>query len=158
MQPSNWKTYNNTSFNFSLSYPLELTIQEKSHGLGVSDISFNNPNANPQNAPEYQILIYPKAIGNLIGQDFDQFYALPEQNTQLMTSEGNAPQQFTKVGNITINGMRAFNFRTTSDPPDPTEETEIGTYIKLKEDTLIISTGESNKTSLDYMLSTFKSD
>ncbi len=157
IQPSNWKTYNNTSFNFSLSYPLELTIQEKSYGLGVTDISFTNPNGNPQNAPEYQILIYPKTIGKLIGQDFDQFYALPEQSTQLMTSEGNTPQQFTKVGNITINGMHAFNFRTTASPPDPTEETEIGTYIELKENTLIISTGESNKTSLDYILSTFKS-
>lgn len=158
MQPSNWKTYDNSSFNFSLSYPSELTPQEKSHGLGVTDISFSNPNSNPQYAVKYQILIYPANMGKLIGQDFNQFYALPPQSTQLMTSDSSTPQQFTKIGNITINGMAAFNFRTTSDPPDPTQEAEIGTYIKFGKNTLIISTGESNQTALNYMLSTFKSD
>lgn len=158
MQPSDWKTYNNISFNFSLSYPQELTTQENSHGLGVTDISFTNPNSNPQNAPKYQILIYPKTIGNLIGQSFEQFYNLPAQSTQLMTSEATTPQQFTKIKNTTINSLRAFNFRTTSDPPDPAEEAEIGTYIELGESTLIISTGESNQTILDHILSTFKSN
>lgn len=149
------KTYKNTSFNFSLDYPSELKIQENSYGLGVADISFVSP-VNPN--PQYQILIYPKTIGRLIGQDFDQFYALPAQTTQLMTSEASSPQQFTKIKNTTINGLRAFDFRTTSDPPDPNEEAEIGTYIELGENTLIISTRESNKATLYHMLSTFKSD
>lgn len=157
IEPSNWKTYKNTSINFSLNYPSELTTQEKSHGLGVTDISFINPNSNPQNALKYQILIYPKTIGNLIGPNFEQFYNLPSPSTQLMTSENSAPQQFTKIKNTAIYGLRAFDFRTTSDPPDPTEEAEIGTYIELGKNTLIISTVESNKTVLDYMLSTFKS-
>lgn len=155
--PGIWKTYKNSSFNFSLNYPAELTVQEKSHDLGIADISFSNPNGNPQNGPKYQILIYPKIIGNLIGQNFDQLYALAPQDTLLMTSESSTPQQFTKINNNTINSLRAFKFRATSDPPDPAEEAEIGAYIELGENTLIISTGESNQTILDYMLSTFKS-
>lgn len=156
--PQNWSIYNNTSFNFSLSYPSELTTQENSHGLGVTDIAFATAaNIDSQNLPEYQILIYPKTIGKLIGQDFDEFYSLPAQSTQLMTSQASAPQQFTKNRNITINSFRAFEYTTTSSPPNPNEESEIGIYIEIGENTLIISTGESNKTTLDYMLSTFKS-
>jgi hypothetical protein len=75
-----------------------------------------------------------------------------------MTSEATTPQQFTKIKNTTIYGLRAFDFMTTASPPDPTEEAEIGTYIELGKNTLIISTGESNKSTLDYMLSTFKSN
>jgi hypothetical protein len=155
----NWNTYNNTSLNFSLTYPSGLTLHENSHGLGVTDISFTSPdNTNAQNAPDYQILIYPKSIGKLIGQDFNELFALTSNSTLRMTSDASAPQQFTKIGNITINGLRAFDYTTTSDPPDPSEEPEIGTYIELGENTIIISTGESNKAILDHMLSTFKSD
>lgn len=155
--PSSWKTYKNASRNFSLSYPSELITQENSHGLGITDITFINTNSHPQNSLKYQILIYPRTIGNLIGQSFDQFYALPPQTTYLITTDSSSPQQVTKIENIKINYLRGLTFRTTSDPPSPTEETEIGVYIELKDNIFIISTGESNKTILDYMLSTFKS-
>ncbi len=155
--PQNWNTYNNSSLNFSLSYPSVLIINEKSHGLGVTEISLTgNTSPDPEVTPDYQILIYPKAIGKLIGQDFDQYYTLAASSTQSMTSDASSPQQFTKIRNFKINELRAFEFRTTSDPPDPFVEGEIGTYIEIDGSTLIISTGESNKSILDHMIASFK--
>ncbi len=156
-KPQSWNIYKNTTFNFSMEYPSDLKALEKSHGMGVADISFKSPtNSYTQGAADYQILIYPKIIGGLIGQDFDKLYALVSPSTQRMTSESSVPQQFTKISNMTISGLRAFNFRTTSDPPDPYAEAEVGVYIEIEGGTLIISTKESNAAILDQMISTFK--
>lgn len=157
--PQDWKTYKNSEINFSLNYPSNLSVHENSHGLGIVDISFISPdNTDSANSPDYQILIYPKTVGKLIGQDFDQLYTLPAPSTQRMTMGGqeNTPQQFTKFENLTIDGLRAFKFMTTSDPPDPNVEAELGDYIEINDSTFIISTNESNRDILNHMLSTFK--
>ncbi len=155
----NWKTYNNTTLNFSLSYPSYLTIKENEYGFGVADISFSTTaNADPQNSnPDYQILIYPDTISKLIGHDFNTLYALPANTTERMTSKTTKPQLYTKIKNKTINGYQAFDFETSDDPPDPYIQPETGTYIKFENNSTLISTGQNNRKTLDQILSTFKS-
>lgn len=154
----NWNTYKNISLNFSLKYPSDCKLHENSQGLGVEEISFNSPeNKDPENSPDYQILVYPKSFGKLIGQDFDEIYALPISSTMRLSSEGSSPQQFTKKANKTIKGLRAIEYISTADPPNPGEEEEVGYYIEYKDSVLIITTINSNKGNLDYMVSTFKS-
>ncbi len=150
--PQDWKTYSNNTFNFSLALPSTLRAQENSLGLGIAGISFVNPD---NNKAIYQILIYPKTIGKLIGMDFDILYALPVPSTMRMTT-GKTSQIFTKTESEAVESLRSFEFRSTSDPPDPNVEAEIGAYIEIGESTLIISTGESNKAILNHMLSAFK--
>jgi hypothetical protein len=56
----------------------------------------------------------------------------------------------------TISNLRAFDFRSTSDPPELTIEAEIGIYLEIEGSTLIISTGESNRAILEHMIATLK--
>jgi hypothetical protein len=148
-----WNTYSDTEFAFSIEYPPGYKVQKSYHGLGVSDISFINLDNNKVN---YQMLIYPDSIGKLIGQDFDNLYSLPDDSTHLMNSEGGSQQQFTKIGNKTLNNRRAFEFSTASHPVKPDYEAEIGVYIDLGGSVLLISTTESNKSNLDRIISTFR--
>ena len=148
----NWTTYNNTTLNFSLLYPSHLTVKENEHGFGVADITFSNTTNH-----DYQMLFYPAIIGKLIVQDFNTLYALPANTTQRMTSETMKPQLYTKINNRTINGHRALDFEATDDPPDPYIEPEVGTYIELGENRMIISTRQSNRATLNQMLINFKS-
>jgi len=152
--PQEWKKYTNTSLEFSIDYPDQMEFEENSRGLGVWDIYFYSDQTS--DIQDIQILVYPVAIGKLIGQDFEQLYSLPDNSTQLMTIEGSDPQQYTKIVNKTVSGLRALDFKTTSDPPDPNVEAESGVVIELDDSILIISTGESDKAILDKMLTTFK--
>lgn len=151
-----WKEYVNQENKFSLLYPENLSAHENPHGLGVVDISFEKTTGGDERAYEYQILIYPKTIGKLIGQDFDQLYALEPQSVFKMTSQNSTPQQFTKIVNVTVDDFRALRFRTTAYPPDPEIEAEVGAYIENENSVIILSTGENNLSDIDYMLTTFK--
>ena len=155
----NWSTYKNSALNFSIEYPTGLKVNENLQSFGVGNIVINSPdNNNSQNNPDYEILIYPSAIGKLIGQDFEVLYALPAPSTERLTmgNTRNKPRQFTKLANRIISGYKAFNYSTTDDPPDPSLQTEIGTYIEIGDSTLIISTSEYNQAILDHMLSSLK--
>jgi hypothetical protein len=154
-----WKTYNNKTFNFSINYPSNLNIDENDHGLGVLDIAFTNAaNADTQDSiADYQILIYPSAVEKFIGHDFNTLYSLPANTTERMSAQSMQPQLYTKVKNRTIDNHRGFDFEATNDPPDPYVEVEAGTYIDLGKSRMIISTGKSNRATLDQMLINFKS-
>lgn len=155
--PESWNTYNNSEIKFSVQYPSGMKVKEDSHGLGVVEISINSPeNTDPNTIPDYQILTYPKTVGKLIGQDFDQLYNIPPQTTQRLTSEGNPPNLFTKIKNTTINSLRAFEYTSTSDPPNPSEQAEVGFYIESGNNTIIITTGEDNQAIVEHIVSTFK--
>lgn len=156
----NWKTYNNTKFNFSITYPSNLNIKENDHGLGVMDIALTSStaDANAQDSnPDYQILIYPASVEKFIGYDFNTIYSLPANTTQRMSAQNMGPQLFTKINNRTISGHQGFDFEATGDPADPYIEAEAGTYIDLGNNRIIFSTGKSNRATLDQMLVTFKS-
>lgn len=150
-------TYTNTDLSFSMDYPADYKVEENSYGLGVTQINFISPiNSDPGNYPDIQLLVYPVQIGKLIGQDFDKLYALGENTTQRMSSESIDPRLFTVVKKKDVAGYRAFEFRTTDDPPDENIEAETGVYIFANDLIFIMSTGESGINLLDKMILTFK--
>src|SRR5205085_495190 len=89
------QTYQNSSYNFSFTYPGTLQVKENSYGLGVSSISFTNSSGDT----DFQALIFPKNIGNLIGQNFDTYYAMANNTTTVIKSPQGDSQQITKVLN-----------------------------------------------------------
>lgn len=146
------KTYENSENNFSLSHPESLAPKATSYGLGVTNISLND--ASGQGV--YQMLVFSKTIAGMIGQNFDNYYNMaPNTKTTIKDPDGNS-QEFTKIKNRTTGGQRAFDYITTSSPPNPDEESDAGTYIEIGGNILIISTGESNRDQLNRMLIDFK--
>lgn len=152
-----WKTFTYSAAKFSFAYPSDMQLTQASQGMGVGTIELRSAdNTNQANSPDFQFLVFPKALGSLIGQNFDATYAEADNTTAtLKDSQGNA-QIFTKLQNRTINGLRAFDFRSTASPPDPNTEAEIGTYIEIGGSVVIISTGESEKAMLEQILASFK--
>jgi hypothetical protein len=149
-------TYHNNAYKFSMPYPKELKINEKPYGFGVSSVEMRAPATPSDYGPDFQMLVFPKAIGAQIGQDFDKYYSLADNTTQEIKDAGGTTVKFTKIKNRTVNNLRAFDFTSGSVPADPDEEAEIGVYIEMGTDTLVISTPESNKAKLDTMLADFK--
>jgi hypothetical protein len=154
--PTSWKTYQNASYKFSINYPGNDTYQENNHGLGVIDVVFfDTTQGSSADSPDYQFLLFPKSIGSLIGQDFDALFNLPNPSAQILKIN-NTSQQFTKLQNTTINGLRAFTFQSTSYPPVADEEPQVGDYIEMGDNILTISAGQSNQATLNSMSASFK--
>jgi hypothetical protein len=149
-------TYHNNAYKFSLPIAKDLKINEKPYGFGVSSVEMRAPDTTSDYGPDFQMLIFPKAIGAQIGQDFDKYYGLADNTTQEIKDTSGTTVKFTKIKNRTVNNLRAFDFTSGSLPADPNEEAEIGVYIEMGTDTLVISTPESNKAKLDTMLANFK--
>jgi len=148
---SQWKTYENTAEKFSIPYPANLDEKENSYGMGVINIQISD-----SDGPQYQMLTFPKIIGSTIGQDFDGYYDMTDGSTKVLTGQDGSSQLFTKLHNRSIGSLRAFDYKTTSNPPKADEEAEVGTYIEIGNNILVTSTAESNRTILDTMLSSFK--
>ena len=154
---SNLQTYTNASDKFSFNYPSGIQVKQASQGLGVSTVELRSAdNPDPANSPDFQLLIFPKTLGKLIGQDFDATYALPDGSTLTIKDDQGNTQIFTKIDNRVINSLRALDYQTTANPPDPNTEAEIGTYIEVGGSVVIISTGENDKPTLEQILTSFK--
>jgi hypothetical protein len=154
---ASWRLYQNSSYNFSLSFPSYLTPKEAEYGMGVSSIELRSvDNTDPKYGPDFQFLIFPKTLGSLIGQDFDAYYAMANNATKLIKDQQGASQSFTKIRNRTVSGLRAIDFTTISSPPAANEQLEVGSYIEIGNSVFIISTAESNKATLESMLASFK--
>ena len=149
-------TYHNNAYKFSMPYPKELKISEKPYGFGVSSVEMRAPDTPEDNGADIQMLIFPKAIGAQIGQDFDKYYSLADNTSEEIKDPSGTTVKFTKIKNRTVSNLRAFEFSSTSVPADPDTEAEIGVYIEMGKDTLVMSTPESNKAKLDAMLVDFK--
>ena len=151
------KSYQNTSNKFELPYPETLKIKEATYGLGITNVELRAPETSETQTPDYQMLTFPKAMGKLIQQDFDEYYAMPDNTEKILKNEetGTA-DRFVKIRNRTIGNQRAFDFITTASPPDPNELAEIGVYIETGGNIVIISTGEENKAKFEAMLANFK--
>ena len=148
--------YKNNAYKFSMPYPKDLKINEKPYGFGVTSVEMRAPDTPKDYGPDFQMLIFPKAIGEQIGQDFNKYYELPENTTQEIKDPTGATVKFTKVKNRTINNQRAFEFTSHTVPQEPDTDAEIGVYIEMGTDTLVISTPESNRAELESMLADFK--
>ncbi len=153
---STTNTYHNNAYKFSMPYDKDLKINEKPYGFGVSSVEMRAADTPADYGPDFQMLIFPKAIGAQIGQDFDKYFDLADNTTQEIKDPGGTTVKFTKIKNRAVNNLRAFDFTSASVPADPNEESEIGVYIEMGTDTLVISTPESNKAKLDAMLADFK--
>lgn len=154
---NNTNTYQNQNYKFSVPIDKEVKVKPTSHGFGVTSIELSSPeSSDEENTADFQMLVFPKALGAAINQDFDKYYNMPDNTSQEIKDPSGAAVQFTKVRNRTVNNNRAFEFSSTASPVDPEVEPEIGVYIEMGTDTLVISTAESNRGKLEEMLKDFK--
>lgn len=157
--PSGFKTYENTKQKIALSYPSTLQVKENSYGMGVSTVEMRSAeNTNKQDAPDVQMLTVPKTMAMAIGQDFDAYYAMADNTTKLISSPLNGSktaENFTKVQNRNINGMRAFEYSSVPQPNPNNQEAEIGVFIETGSELTIFATGENDRAQLETMLTTF---
>lgn len=160
-KPVQWKIYQNNTHKFSLSYPNTQQMKEISYGLGVKGIEFRSAGTPASEPADFQLLIFPKSLGKTIGQDFSEYYSL-SANTSKVVKDSYASQKFTKIRNRSLNSelsgtrLRAFDYKATSYPADPEEEAEIGIYIEIGTNILVVSTGEGSKAVFESMLTSFK--
>jgi hypothetical protein len=116
-----------------------------------------NANTTTDDPSNLQMLMFPKALGIAIGQDFDKQYNSPDNTSQeIKDTDTGYTQSFTKVRNRTISNLRAFEFASKEVPVDPDVESEIGVYIETGGDVIVITTGESSREKLEAMLVDFK--
>lgn len=151
-----WNTYQNKGYKFSVDFPGNLQMQEKVQGFGVSSIDFKYPQAAADDAAEFQMLTLPKSFGKMVGQDFDEFYAMSPNESKIIGTKDTGQQKITKIRNRSVNGLRAYDFQSTANPPEPEEELTIGTSIETGTSTVMITSWESNRNDFEKMLSTFK--
>ncbi|HVA96490.1 MAG TPA: hypothetical protein VND99_02455 [Candidatus Acidoferrales bacterium] len=152
-KPANWKTYTNTDYKLKFSYPPTDSLKESSYGFGVTSIALHKTNGDL----DFQILLMPKTLAAAAGQDFDSYYALPDNTTKVIKSplsNDNTTEKFTKIHDISVNGLQAIDYQSVASNVKPNEQPEIGTFIQAGDNLILISTGKSNKTKLQKMLST----
>jgi len=152
-KPTGWKTYTNTDDKFSFSYPPTDTTQTKSYGFGVTSLALKDIKGNL----DFQILLMPKTIAMAVGQNFDSIYALPNNTTKVIKSplsQANATtENFTKTSSRSVNGLRSVDYQSIpSNAPSGTQP-EIGSFIEIGSNLVLISTGKSNKKKLEELLS-----
>lgn len=152
---SKWNTYQNTGYKFSIDFPGDLQEKENAPGFGVSQIDIYDP-TDSQNGVVYQLLVFPKSMGKLIGQDFDEFYGMKNNTSKIISVPQGASQNLTKISNRTVSGLRAFDFQSTTNPPQVNEEPQIGTYIEAGTSIIIIVGSSSDKTEFEQMVQSFK--
>lgn len=148
-------TYKNQNYNFSMPIEKDLQVKETPYGFGVTSVELRSENTPADYGADLQMLVFPKALGVAIGQDFDKQYSLPENTKQEIKDPSGAAQNFTKVRNRMVKDLRAFEFTSSPIPADPELEAEIGIYIEMGNDVLVVTTGESHRDQLEAMLADF---
>ena len=148
--------YKNNAYKFSMPIASDLKIKESPYGFGVTSVEMRAADTPQEYGPDFQILVFPKAIGEQIGQDFNKYYDFAPNTTQEIKDPAGSVVKFTKVKNRSVGGLRGFEFTSIASPAEPDIEPEIGVYIELGTDTMVISTPESNRTELETMLTDFK--
>jgi hypothetical protein len=153
--PVGWKTYTNKNYQFTFSYPPTDKVVTKLYGFNVSSIALQNI----QGGPGFQILLLPKNLASAVGQDFDSYYTMPNNTSKVIKSplsQDNESEKFTKIDTSTVNGLRALDYTSTSSNTKPGAPEEIGTFIEIGSNLVLISTEENNRKQLNEMISSFK--
>lgn len=153
--PTGWKTYTDTTDNLQFYYPATDKVQTKSYGFGVSSIIFTHANSQT----DFQILLLPKSLAQTIGQDFDSYYAMPNNTTKTIKnplSQDNTTEKFTKIRNKTVDGNRAIDYQSIASNAKPGTIPEIGTFIEAGNNLLLISTEQNNKNNLVKIVGSFR--
>lgn len=152
--PMGWKTYSNNAYQLQFSYPPSDKLKTSSYGFGVSSLILQDAQGNT----DFQFLLLPKSLAQMVGQDFDSYYAMPNKTTKTIKdplSKDNTTEQFTKINNITVDGLPAVDYSSISSTAKPGTTAEIGTFIETGDNLVLISTDGDNKTTLAKLLSTF---
>ena len=153
--PAGWKIYANTDYNMQFAYPATDTIKAKSYGFGVTNLAVTNKNGDT----DFQMLLLPKSVAQAVGQNFDSYYAMSDNTTKTIKSplsQDNTIEQFTKISNTTISGNRAVNYHSLASNAKPGSLPEIGTFIEIGDNIILISTGAENKGNLKKLLNSFQ--
>jgi hypothetical protein len=151
--PANWKIYTNTNDKLKFLYPPADIIKTSSLGFGVTSVSLQAANGNL----DFQIMLLPKSLAQAIGQDYDGFYAMPDNTTKEIKSplsQDNTTEKFTKIRNRSVNGLQALDYTSLASNA-PSSQPEIGTFVVAGSNLVLFSTGKSNKATLEKMLSSF---
>lgn len=151
--PKDWKTYTNSDTKISFAYPQEDSIKASSYGFGVTSVLLQKTNA-----LDFQILLVPKSLAQVVGQNFDTYYALPNNTTKIIKSplsKDTTTEKFTKIRNRTIIGLKALDYQSIASDAKPGSQPEIGTFIVSGDNIVLFSTAASNKKTLEQMLSSF---
>lgn len=153
---STTNTYQNQNYKFSLPISTDVDVKETPYGFGITSVEMRESDTAEDEHPDVQMLLFPKGLAAAVGQDFDKFHAAPNNTTEEISVPTGESVLFTKVKNRTVNNLRAFEFISSSNPPDPNIQKEIGVYIEMGTDVVILSTGELNRAKLEEMLVDFK--
>lgn len=154
--PVGWKTYTSNNDNIQFSYPSTDEIKTQSYGFGVTSLTLQNSNKDT----DFQVLLLPKTLAIAVGQDFDGYYAMPNNTTKTIKSplaQDNTTEQFTKIQNRTVNGLQALDYSSIASNATPGTTPEIGTIIENGSNLVLISTDQTNKAKLEQVLKTVKS-
>lgn len=144
------KNFMPKSKSFSLSYPAALTLVENSYPMGAKNYTLQDT-ANQK----YHILIIPTAVAAMLGQNFEDIYALPPQSElNLKNPLSRSSGRFIKTGNRTINEQKAVAFTVTDNPPKPGKRPEIGIFMEIEDDVVAFTTTEQNHDMFEEILST----
>ena len=152
--PTGWKTYTNTDTKVKFAYPPDDHTKTSSYGFGATSISLQKAN----NTIDFQILFVPKSLAQVVGQNFDTYYAMPDKTSKVIKSplaKDHTTEKFTKIRNRSVNGLQALDYQSIASDAKPGSKPEIGTFIVTGDTIVLISTGASNKTKLEQMLSSF---
>ena len=153
--PVGWKKYTNTDNKLQFAYPSTDTIQTKSYGFGISNLTLKTK----KGTADFQILFSPKSLASAVGQNFDSYYAMKNNETKIIKNpllQTSTTEKFTKIRNIKVNGNKALNYQSLASNAKPGSPPEIGTIIEAGDNLVLISTSENNKKKLDRMLNSFE--
>jgi len=153
--PKGWGEYTNTDYHITLSYPPTDTFTTSSYGFGITNVTIQNSKTK---SVDFQLLFLPKSIAEMVGQDFDTYYSLPNNTTRVIKNplkKDNTTEKFTKIRNRTIKGNQALDYRSIASNAPSGSPYEIGTIISVGNNLLLIATSADNKKKLEELLISF---
>ena len=155
--PAGWKTYSNSIYQLQFAYPPTDKPVEKSYGFGVSSVTLQRA----KGQTDTKLLLLPKSLADTVGQNFDDYYAMPDNTTKSVQnplSQDKTTEKFTKIRNRTLDGDQALDYQSIAANAKPGTKPEIGTFIEMGDNLVLISTGQDNKQNLEKLLYTVTSD
>jgi hypothetical protein len=154
--PAGWKTYTNNDSQLQFAYPSTDKPVEKSYGFGVSSVILQTE----KGQTDIQMLLLPKSLADTVGQNFDDYYTMPNNATKTIQnpiSQDKTTETFTKIRNRTIDGNQALDYQSIATNARPGTKPEIGTFIQMGDNLVLISTDQNNKQELEKLLDTVTS-
>lgn len=152
--PIGWKSYTNTAYTLTFSYPPSDSIKTTTYGFGVTNVELQNTK---NNTSDFQLLFLPTSIAQMVGQNFDTYYSMPDNTTKVIKNplaKDSRTEKFTKLHNRSIDGNQALDYTAVASNAKAGTKAEIGTFIEKGTTLILISTNADNKTRLEQLLTT----